>query len=68
MANNDEKTYPTILRLCEVERRTGFKKSYIYELIQKNQFPLSIRIGAHTVGWNSIDVDNWIVKRLANIN
>lgn len=66
--NDDKKTYPTILRMREVERRTGFKKSYIYELINKNQFPPSIRIGAQTVGWNSVDVDNWIAERLANVH
>ena len=49
MKNDDEQTYPTILRMREVERRTGYKKSHIYELIKKNQFPPSIRIGAQTV-------------------
>lgn len=68
MINDDEQTKPIILRLREVEKRTGYKKSHIYELIKKNQFPPSIRIGTQTVGWNSNDVDNWIAERLANGN
>lgn len=68
MINNDKQTYPTILRMPEVERSTGYKKSHIYELIKKNQFPPSVRNGAQTVGWNSKDVDNWIAEQLANVN
>lgn len=65
---DQDQIYPTILRLPEVERRTGYKKSHIYELIKKNQFPPSVRIGVRSVGWNSKDVDNWIAERLANIH
>ena len=68
MIKDDEQTYPTILRMREVERRTGYKKSHIYELIKNNQFPPSIRIGVRSVGWNSTEIDHWIAERLANVN
>ncbi|WVD62842.1 AlpA family transcriptional regulator [Orbus mooreae] len=53
-----------ILRLPEVIRRTGFKRSHVYQLIREGKFPQSMRIGVRSVGWDSYDVQQWIEERL----
>ena len=53
-----------ILRLKEVERLTGFKRSHLYSLMNMGDFPRAIRLGARAVGWNSVEVDKWIATRL----
>lgn len=53
-----------ILRLPEVERRTGYKRAHIYNLIRDQKFPKSIPIGIRSVGWDSREIDSWIEQRL----
>lgn len=52
-----------ILRRKEVEERTGFKRAHIYALMKLDQFPKAMRIGVRAVGWDSIEVDQWIADR-----
>lgn len=54
-----------ILRLGEVERLTGFKRSHLYNLMHAGRFPLTRRIGLRAVGWDSQEVEQWIADRLA---
>lgn len=56
-----------ILRLPEVIRRTGFKRSYIYQLMREGKFPQALRIGVRSVGWDSYAVEQWIEERLKKI-
>jgi prophage regulatory protein len=53
-----------ILRLPDVETKTGFKRSHIYGLMRAGQFPQALRLGIRAVGWDSTEVDQWIVDRL----
>lgn len=53
-----------ILRLPEVVRRTGFKRSYIYQLMREGTFPQALRIGVRSVGWDSHAIEQWIEERL----
>lgn len=53
-----------ILRLPEVIRRTGFKRSYIYQLMREGTFSQAFRIGMRSVGWDSYDIEQWIEQRL----
>lgn len=53
-----------ILRIKEVEKRIGFKRSYIYRLMREGKFPQQVRIGLRAVGWSSKDIDQWIEARL----
>lgn len=53
-----------ILRRAEVEARTGFKRAYIYHLMKEGKFPKALRLGVRAVGWDSIEVDQWIADRL----
>ncbi|NHN75881.1 AlpA family phage regulatory protein [Azotobacter chroococcum] len=53
-----------IIRLPEVERRTGFKRSHLYNLMKAGRFPQAIKLGLRAVGWDSGAVDQWIDERL----
>lgn len=54
-----------ILRLPDVELRTGFKRAHLYNLINQGRFPQSIQLGLRAVGWDSYAIDRWIDERLA---
>ena len=43
-----------IMRREEVERRTGFKRAHIYNLMKKGECPQANRIGMRAVGWDSL--------------
>ena len=49
-----------ILRLPQVMEITGYKRSSIYEMMKHSMFPKSRRIGARAVGWDSIEIDDWV--------
>ena len=55
-----------ILRLEEVEAKSGFKRAHIYNLMKKRQFPQALRLGVRAVGWDSIEIDQWIAERTLN--
>ncbi|OYT97580.1 MAG: transcriptional regulator [Pseudomonas sp. PGPPP3] len=57
-----------ILRLREVESRTGFKRSHIYNLMKEDRFPRAVKLGARAVGWDSIAVDSWVTDRLTSLD
>jgi prophage regulatory protein len=54
-----------ILRLPEVLRRTGKRRSSLYADVRAGRFPKSVPLGARSVGWLSTDVDHWIADRIA---
>lgn len=53
-----------ILRRPEVEAKTGFKRAHIYNLMQEGKFPKPVRLGIRAVGWDSLEIDQWIAARL----
>ncbi len=55
-----------ILRLDEVEAQSGYKRAHIYSLMKKRQFPQALRHGIRAVGWDSIEIYQWIAERLNN--
>ncbi|VFR19558.1 Transcriptional regulator in PFGI-1-like cluster [plant metagenome] len=55
-----------VLRRAEVEAKTGFKRAHIYKLMKKGQFPKALRLGVRAVGWDSVEIDQWITERLNN--
>ncbi|MCV2223981.1 helix-turn-helix transcriptional regulator [Pseudomonas mercuritolerans] len=54
-----------IMRREEVERRTGFKRSHIYNLMKEGKFPKAKRVGLRAVGWDSLEIEHWIAERLS---
>jgi prophage regulatory protein len=53
-----------VLRRTEVEAKTGFKRAHIYNLIKQGKFPKPMRLGVRAVGWDSVEIDEWIAERL----
>lgn len=55
-----------LLRLPEVEARTGLKKSSIYAGMRAGTFPSCVTIGHRAVAWPESRIDAWIASRLSN--
>lgn len=53
-----------IMRREEVERKTGFKRAHIYNLMKEGKFPQAKRIGLRAVGWDSQEIERWVIERL----
>lgn len=55
-----------LLRLPEVEARTGLKKSSIYAGMRAGTFPSCVTIGHRAVAWPESRIDAWIACRLSS--
>ena len=53
-----------IIRLPEVQARTGLCRTAIYSTMQASTFPKQIPIGSRAVGWNDLEVDTWIDEKI----
>jgi len=62
-----QRTRERLIRLDEVEQRTGLKKSTIYARmrLQPAQFPRCVAIGGRAVAWRESDIDTWVAERVA---
>jgi prophage regulatory protein len=54
-----------ILRMRELPGHVGIKKSLIYELIKKGDFPRAVKLGERARGWRQSDIVAWVAKRRA---
>ncbi|CAM7825516.1 MULTISPECIES: helix-turn-helix transcriptional regulator [Klebsiella] len=54
----------TLIRLPEVQRRTGYSKAWIYRLISQDRFPSTVKIGSRAVAFVESEVDEWISQRI----
>ena len=59
-----KKMQPSLIRLKKVEAKTGLKKSMVYDLMNKGEFPKSIKIGERAVAWIESEVDQWIQNKI----
>jgi prophage regulatory protein len=55
-----------LLRLKQVEEKTGLKRSQIYLYMKEGTFPRSIKIGPASVAWLESEIDEWINIKLLN--
>jgi prophage regulatory protein len=53
-----------ILRLPQVCKMTGLRRSFVYELQAERRFPQSIKLGARAVGWLEGEIQDWISARI----
>ncbi|HGY2281758.1 TPA: AlpA family transcriptional regulator [Citrobacter braakii] len=53
-----------LLRLKQVEGKTGLKRSQIYLYMKNGMFPRSIKIGLASVAWLESEIDEWIDQKL----
>lgn len=54
-----------LIRISEVQHRTGFSRSQIYRLIASGQFPRPIRPTEATSAWVESEIQSWIENRIA---
>lgn len=54
-----------VIRLQEVEAKTGLRKSAIYQRATDGTFPKPIRMGGKASGWIESEIDAWITQRIA---
>lgn len=54
-----------LLRLPEVEAATGLKKSTLYLLMKRGEFPRCVQVTPRTVAWAESSVLQWIQDRIA---
>ena len=59
-----ETTPDTILRLTDVLKRTGIRRSTLYNRIAKKEFPHQVSLGGRAVGWLKREVDEWVSGRM----
>lgn len=58
-----ERVSPTrLIRLPEVMRRVGLKRSAIYQRMREGRFPKSRSLGPKCAVWVEADIDAWIAS------
>lgn len=58
------KTGERLLRLPDVEARTGLKKSAIYAGMKAGTFPACLKLGPRASAWVQSQIDQWIAERI----
>ena len=53
-----------LIRLKELQSKTGLGASSIYAMMQKGTFPKAINISERRVAWIESDIDLWISERI----
>lgn len=54
-----------IIRLPQVEEKTGLCRSAIYDLIAKQKFPKQIKLTSRSSGWVLAEIEQWVNERIA---
>ena len=57
-------SHPRMLRLKQVEDRVGFKKSKLYDDMEKGLFPQSVPLGPRAIGWLESEINDWIADKV----
>lgn len=54
-----------LLRLPQIIQQTGLKKTTLYEMQKRGNFPMRVQITANSVGWVEKEVNAWVAGRVA---
>lgn len=54
----------TLLRLPDVEARTGLRRSHLYSLAARGEFPKPLKLGDRASAWIEREVSDWINARI----
>ena len=54
----------TLLRLPDVEARTGLRRSHLYSLAARGEFPKPLKLGDRASAWIEREVSEWISSRI----
>lgn len=55
----------TLIRLADVVAIVGLRKSHVYNLISRGQFPGPVKIGRAS-RWSASEVHDWVHARLSD--
>ena len=55
----------SLLKLPEVVKRTGLRKSTIYARMKTGTFPASVSLGPRSVAWAATAIQKWIEVTIA---
>lgn len=64
--------FRAILRIKQVQARTGLSRSSIYEKLKPSSkyrdetFPRPMKLSVAAIGWFEHDIDEWLASRYAN--
>lgn len=58
-------TSVVILKLPQVQAKTGLGKTRVYGLVRSGDFPKPVRLGKKAVGWVDAEIEEWILRRMA---
>ena len=56
---------PNIIRRAEVQKRTGYPTSTLYDLMAKGRFPKPVKLSSRAVGWLETEVNDHIATLIA---
>lgn len=62
--SGNESQAERLLRLPDVEARTGLKKSAIYAGMKAATFPACIKLGPRAAAWPESEISNWIASKI----
>ncbi|HFC9796763.1 TPA: helix-turn-helix transcriptional regulator [Klebsiella pneumoniae] len=65
MIQTSKEKHPKLIRLPEVIRKTGFGRTWIYELIKAGRFPKQVKISERSIAFIESEIDEWIEKMIA---
>lgn len=54
-----------LIRLPEVQRRTGYSRAWLYRLLSENRFPKPVKIGSRAIAFVESEIETWINERIA---
>jgi prophage regulatory protein len=54
-----------LIRLPEVERRIGLKRTSIYKAVKAGTLPAPVRVSERLTAWREEDIDRWIEQRVS---
>jgi len=55
------------LRVDSVIERTGLSKTHLYRLIERGQFPSSIKLSERVSVWDAELVNRWLAEKLDGV-
>ena len=53
-----------LMRLPEVIKLTGFRRSQIYRLVNIGEFPKQVKISSKSVAWLESELEEWMDKKI----
>ena len=53
-----------LMRLPEVIKLTGFRRSQIYRLVNIGEFPKQVKISSKSAAWLESELEEWMDKKI----